>query len=112
MGGGSGLYTNSYTPFKIPIHLLYTIHGLWSDPHAIPPWAYRHGGRADPPSRKQINTSPNQGKGTRQPPMRRQAVLQRDGLLRRSQVLSVPVQSDEVRQGWRWCAMRVVVQVS
>jgi hypothetical protein len=49
-GGGSGLYTNSYTPFKIPIHLLYTIHGLWSDPHAIPPWESRHGGRAGPPA--------------------------------------------------------------
>ncbi|HZA28403.1 MAG TPA: excalibur calcium-binding domain-containing protein [Gammaproteobacteria bacterium] len=22
--------------------------GLWADPHAIPPWEYRHGGRAGP----------------------------------------------------------------
>jgi hypothetical protein len=24
--------------------------GLWADPHAIPPWESRHGGRANPPA--------------------------------------------------------------
>jgi endonuclease YncB( thermonuclease family) len=46
-------------------------HGLWSEPNAIPPWEYRHGGRAGPPSRKQISTSPGQDKSKQQPPMRR-----------------------------------------
>jgi endonuclease YncB( thermonuclease family) len=24
--------------------------GLWSEPNAIPPWEYRHGGKASPPA--------------------------------------------------------------
>jgi Staphylococcal nuclease homologue/Excalibur calcium-binding domain len=27
-----------------------TQRDLWSEPNAIPPWEYRHGGRADPPA--------------------------------------------------------------
>jgi endonuclease YncB( thermonuclease family) len=45
--------------------------GLWSEPNAIRPWEYRHGGRAGPPAGSKSAQAPDQGKGTQQPPMRR-----------------------------------------
>jgi hypothetical protein len=36
--------------FKLEEEARSARRGLWSDPHAIPPWESRHGGRANPPA--------------------------------------------------------------
>jgi endonuclease YncB( thermonuclease family) len=43
-------YAKDRALFKLEEEARSARRGLWSDPHAIPPWAYRHGGRADPPA--------------------------------------------------------------